>query len=101
VPVVLPDRETTWQSYVVTLDPALDRGAVAARLRAAGIGCTFGTYASHRQPVYGATSSCPVSAHLADHQLAVPMYADLTEAQIARVAAAVTAAVSDKESVRT
>jgi dTDP-4-amino-4,6-dideoxygalactose transaminase len=101
LPVVLPDRETTWQSYVLTLDPALDRGAVAARLRARGIGCTFGTYASHRQPVYGATSPCPVSAHLADHQLAIPMYADLSEAQVARVAAAVTAAVSDKESVRT
>ena len=29
-PVALPDREHPWQSYVLTLDPAIDRGAVAA-----------------------------------------------------------------------
>ncbi|HXV94016.1 MAG TPA: DegT/DnrJ/EryC1/StrS family aminotransferase [Pseudonocardia sp.] len=101
LPVELPDRRTAWQSYVVTLDPALDRGAVAAALRAAGVQCTFGTYACHRQPVYGSAAHCPVSAHLADHQLAVPMHADLTDAQVSRVAETLTAAVSDKESART
>jgi perosamine synthetase len=101
LPAVLPDRATTWQSYVLTLDPALDRGALAARLRASGVQCNFGTYASHRQPVYRSAAHCPVSARLADHQLAVPMHANLTDAQVTRVAEVLTAAVSDKESVRT
>lgn len=101
LPAELPDRRTTWQSYVVTLDPDLDRGAVAAALRAAGVQCTFGTYASHRQPVYASTASCPVSAALADRQLAVPMHANLTEGEVDRVADALTAALAAKESVRT
>lgn len=94
LPAVLPDRRTTWQSYVVTLDADLDRGAVAATLRAAGVGCNIGTYASHRQPVYGSTASCPVSAGLADRQLAIPMHANLTSAEVERVARTLAAAVS-------
>lgn len=101
LPAVLPDRTTTWQSYVLTLDHALDRGAVAARLRRAGVQCTFGTYASHRQPVYASRAHCPVSAGLADRQLAIPMHANLTQSQVTRVADTVAAAVADKESVRT
>lgn len=99
LPIELPDRRTTWQSYVLTLDAALDRGALVARLRAEGIQCNFGTYASHRQPVYRSSARCPVSAHLADRQLAIPMHANLTEAEVTRVAEALTIAVSDKESV--
>lgn len=101
LPAVLPDRTTTWQSYVLTLDPGLDRGAVAAHLRRSGVQCTFGTYASHRQPVYASSVQCPVSAGLADRQLAIPMHANLTESQVARVADVVAAAVVHKESVRT
>jgi dTDP-4-amino-4,6-dideoxygalactose transaminase len=51
--------------------------------------CNFGTYASHLQPVYGATNACPVSADLFRRHLAIPMHANLTEDQIERVAAAV------------
>lgn len=99
LPTELPDRRTTWQSYVLTLDPAVDRGRIVSRLRAAGIQCNFGTYASHRQPVYGSTARCPVSANLADHQLAIPMHANLTEAEVARVADTLISAMSTKERV--
>lgn len=93
LPVEPPDREHAWQSYVVVLADHVDRGAVATRLRAEGIGCTFGTYACHRQPVYASEQVCPVSGHLFDHSLAIPMHANLTDQQVERVAATLRAAL--------
>lgn len=86
LPVALPDRTHPWQSYVVTVDAALDRGKVAMALRERGVGCNFGTYASHLQPVYGATVACPVSADLFARHLAIPMYADLNDDDVEYVA---------------
>jgi dTDP-4-amino-4,6-dideoxygalactose transaminase len=85
-PYEAPDREHPWQSYVVTLDPSVDRGAVALALRQRGVQCTFGTYASHVQPLYGQTTPCPVSADLFARHLAIPMHANLTDAQVETVA---------------
>lgn len=96
--VLLPatgrDRTHSWQSYALTLDTSVDRGQVASQLRSRGVQCNFGTYASHLQPVYGSTQSCPVSADLFRRHLAIPMHANLTEAQIDRVATAVREVVS-------
>ena len=89
LPVTGADRTHSWQSYALTLDPSVDRGVVASELRSRGVQCNFGTYASHLQPVYGETNPCPVSADLFRRHLAIPMHANLTEAQIERVAAAV------------
>jgi perosamine synthetase len=89
LPVTGADRTHSWQSYALTLDPSVDRGIVASELRSRGVQCNFGTYASHLQPVYGDTNPCPVSADLFARHLAIPMHANLTEAQIERVAAAV------------
>jgi dTDP-4-amino-4,6-dideoxygalactose transaminase len=86
LPVALDDRVHPWQSYVITLDTDIDRGAVATGLRARGVQCNFGTYASHLQPVYGGGSQCPVSADLFLRHLAIPMHANLTDAQVERVA---------------
>jgi dTDP-4-amino-4,6-dideoxygalactose transaminase len=89
LPVELDDRTTVWQSYVLTLAPHVDRGHVAAELRARGIQCTIGTYASHLQPVYGERDDCPVSASLFRRHLAIPMHANLSDAQVETVAKAV------------
>ncbi|MEV4812869.1 DegT/DnrJ/EryC1/StrS family aminotransferase [Micromonospora avicenniae] len=86
-PYEAPDREHPWQSYVVTLAPSVDRGTVAMALRQRGVQCTFGTYASHLQPLYGQTDPCPVSADLFARHLAIPMHANLTDAQVETVAA--------------
>jgi perosamine synthetase len=102
LPTVLDDRSTTWQSYVLTLDGGVDRDAFIGGLRGRGVQCTFGTYASHRQPVYGSSAYCPVSAGLADHQVAVPMHANLTEREVEHVVHAVTSALTDhREGLRT
>jgi dTDP-4-amino-4,6-dideoxygalactose transaminase len=89
LPVELDDRETVWQSYVLTLGSDVDRGRVAADLRGRGIQCNIGTYASHLQPVYGLRQECPVSADIFVRHLAIPMHANLTDAQVETVAKAV------------
>lgn len=93
LPMTAGDRDHTWQSYVLTLASAVDRGAVARHLRASGVQCTFGTYASHLQPVYGQRPPCPVSAEVFRRHLAIPMHANLTDDDAERVSAAVRAAV--------
>ena len=94
LPAVLPDRTHPWQSYVLTLDPALDRDAVALALKAQGVGCTFGTFASHLQPIYGSAQECPVSADLFARHLAIPMHANLVEDDVAYVSAVLRSVVS-------
>ena len=98
LPVVADDRESAWQSYVLTLDAGIDRGAVAAALRANDVQCTFGTYASHVQPLYEAKEVCPVSADIFDRHLAIPMHANLTDDELDRVSAAVRAAIDSRSS---
>ncbi|SHN18240.1 DegT/DnrJ/EryC1/StrS family aminotransferase [Actinacidiphila paucisporea] len=93
LPHVPADRTHAWQSYLVALDPAVDRAAVAADLRAQGIGCGHGTWASHTQPVYESKQTCPVSADLFARQLAIPMHAELTVDQAERVAHALRTAL--------
>ena len=93
LPVELDDRTAVWQSYVLTLAQGIDRGRVAADLRARGIQSNIGTYASHLQPVYNRRSECPVSADVFRRHLAIPMHANLTDTQVEAVAKAVCEAV--------
>lgn len=86
VPQVPQDRTHAWQSYMVTLDASVDRAAVAADLRAQGIGCGHGTWATHLQPAFETKQTCPVSADLFQRNLAIPMHAELTMSQAERVA---------------
>ncbi|WP_104088511.1 DegT/DnrJ/EryC1/StrS aminotransferase family protein [Cryobacterium sp. N19] len=94
VPVALPDRVHPWQSYVITLDQNVDRGKVASYLKANGIQCNFGTYASHVQPIYGFSGHLPVSADLFKRHLAIPMHANLSEDEVDRVVATLRAALT-------
>ncbi|MDG9720183.1 DegT/DnrJ/EryC1/StrS family aminotransferase [Streptomyces sp. DH24] len=93
LPHVPEDRTHAWQTYMVTLDPGVDRAAVATELRGKGIGCGHGTFAGHIQPVFQARQKCPVSLDLARRQLAIPMHAELGQDQVAQVAQALRGAV--------
>ncbi|MBZ4320820.1 DegT/DnrJ/EryC1/StrS family aminotransferase [Streptomyces huiliensis] len=86
LPHVPADRTHAWQSYLVTLDPRVDRSGLAAALRARGIGCGHGTWACHVQPVFDTGRSCPVSADLFQRNLALPLHAELRPDQVERVA---------------
>ena len=95
LPVALDDRTHPWQSYVITVAPELDRGSVAMALRAAGVGCNFGTYASHLQPLYGEQRALPVSADIFARHIAIPMHANLTEDDVTYVSETLRTIVSD------
>lgn len=86
IPAALSDRTHPYQSYVLTFDKDVNRGAVAVALRAEGVGCNFGTYASHLQPLYSTDTVCEVSADLFTRQLAIPMHAELSQDDVSYVA---------------
>lgn len=85
LPHVPGDRTHAWQSYLLTLDPGVDRAGVAADLRAQGVGCGHGAWACHREPVYETTQVCPVSADLSQRNFTIPMHAELSSDQVVRV----------------
>ena len=85
-PVVGANREHAYQTYTLTLDHSVNRDEVAMQLRARGIGCNIGTFASHVQPIYGETQECPVSADQWTRHLAIPMHANLSDADAEEVA---------------
>lgn len=85
LPVSLDDRTHPWQSYVVGIGGGADRGTIALELRKRGVGCNFGTYASHLQPLYGDQAPLPVSAGLFASHIAIPMHANLSEDDVTYV----------------
>jgi dTDP-4-amino-4,6-dideoxygalactose transaminase len=93
LPVELPDRRSVWQSYIIELDGQLSRGTVARYLRERDVQCNIGTYASHVQPLYDSSHTCPVSARVFERHISIPMHANLTEEQIDRVCGTLRAAV--------
>ena len=94
LPVELPDRTSVWQSYIVELDPDLQRGSIAKYLRERGIQCNIGTYASHVQPLYESSEHCPVSAGIFERHMAIPMHANLTDDDVDRVSATLRDAIA-------
>ena len=104
VPGVNPPVEPAWaghifQAYVVTVDDGLDRDGLVALLRERGIESTIGTYALHAQPFFGRAygyreGQLPCSAGIARQSLALPLFPQMSDAQVDRVAEGVRAAVA-------
>ncbi|OGQ17286.1 MAG: aminotransferase DegT [Deltaproteobacteria bacterium RBG_16_71_12] len=95
LPSVRPDRDCVWAQYTVQVEA---RAALQQALTARGIP-TAVHYPKplHRQPAYAAydrLEAHPHSIRAADRVVSLPMSADLTDAQQARVVEAVRAALS-------
>ena len=86
-PRIDPKAFTVYQSYVAILDHGVDRNLLIERLLKAGIQTQIGTYASHIQPVYGATESCEHSLDIYNRAISLPMYVTLSTEEIDRVVA--------------
>jgi dTDP-4-amino-4,6-dideoxygalactose transaminase len=94
--ITLP-REPSWgghifQSYVVLLDEGLDRDAVIGLMREQGVETTLGTYALHAQPFYAREyhyepGDLPGSYRAFRQSLTLPLYPQLQEADLDRIAA--------------
>ena len=86
---VRPDRDCVWAQYTVFV---AQRDAVQARLKALGVPTAVHyPKALHHQPAYaayGAAASCPRSEQAAARVMSLPMSADLSEAQMDHVTAA-------------
>lgn len=100
LPLRLPEEPTyaraNWQSYQVQLaDPALQR-PVMQRLLDQGIATRRGVMCSHREPPYRDAwpeGSLPASERATQTGLILPMYPALEEADVRRIADALTEAL--------
>ncbi|HEY8790481.1 MAG TPA: DegT/DnrJ/EryC1/StrS family aminotransferase [Actinopolymorphaceae bacterium] len=96
IPGLRPVADPSWgtcnfQSFWVEVGPPypLDRDGVLARLAAADISARRGIMASHRQPAYIGRDTgdvaLPVTEHLTDHTLILPVFHQMTESEQTRV----------------
>lgn len=97
-PQVPDGRRHTYQSYVVLLDPQVDRDRVIAALAEAGIETTLGTYALHAQPFFARTygfrpGDIPHSFRAFTSTLALPLHAGIGADEVAFVVSQLTSAL--------
>jgi perosamine synthetase len=93
----LPQRSAqhTYQSFVVLLDPSLDRRRVMENLAVRGIQTTIGTYAVSLQPAYADAGASNHNSRVAARQaMSLPLHIQLTQNDIDQVASALREVVS-------
>ena len=93
-PVSEDDAVGTYQAYVALLSDRIDRDRVIAGLDALGVESTIGTYGIHLEPYYRhllgtAPEMFPNATVAARQSIALPMFPDMSEADVDRVATAV------------
>ncbi|CAH2599572.1 UDP-2-acetamido-2-deoxy-3-oxo-D-glucuronate aminotransferase [Rhodovastum atsumiense] len=97
IPARVPGSTSAWAIYAVLLPDTAARERLQAGLRAAGVPTAiYYPRPLHAQPAYRAAhdgTALPVSEDLATRILALPIHPDLTEADVARICAAVRANV--------
>lgn len=101
LPDVVPQRVPVghvhpYQAFVVTVAQSVDRDALIGALRELGVEATLGTYAMHAEPAFAracdtAPGDLPNSHALAQRTLAVPLHQGMDEADVDRVAEALSA----------
>lgn len=103
----VPDGHThTYQSYVVTLDPAVNRDAVIDAMSRRDIETTLGTYGMHLQPFFASTFGTrpehfPIATQAHRQALTLPLHTFLTEGDLDRIAEALNESVRESRSRRT
>jgi dTDP-4-amino-4,6-dideoxygalactose transaminase len=94
IPGLRPVSDPAWgacnfQSYWVEVGPEypLDREGLLAHLAAADISARRGIMAAHRQPAYlgAAHVPLPVTEHLTDTTVILPLFHEMSDAQVTRV----------------
>jgi perosamine synthetase len=87
LPLVDDGDRHGWQAYVIRIDR---RDEAIAHLRAQGIQCQIGTYALHRLSAYRDQGKFPGADACFEQALALPLHSRLTDADLDRVAEALT-----------
>jgi len=88
-----------FQSYVTLLDDGIDRDRVIAAMRDEGVETTLGTYALHAEPFFMRAlghqpGDLPCSYQAYRQSLTLPLYATMTDDDVARVVAALAKSLS-------
>ncbi|HEX8347131.1 MAG TPA: dTDP-4-amino-4,6-dideoxygalactose transaminase [Actinoplanes sp.] len=94
LPVVPPDRTHSAHLYHLVLPGEADRAAFLRHLKARGVSATFHFVPLHTSPAgarFGRTApgGCPVTEHVADRLVRLPLHTMLTSAQVDQVVEAV------------
>ena len=93
IPARVPGSTSAWAVYAILLPDGAARDRLQAQLREAGVpSAIYYPRPLHLQPAYRAShdgAALPVSEDLATRIMALPIHPDLTEADVARVCAAV------------
>lgn len=93
VPARVPNSQSAWAIYAILLKDPAERAPLQARLQERGVPCAiYYPLPLHKQPAYEPHhdgTALPVSEDLARRILALPIHPELTEAEVARVIAAV------------
>ncbi len=82
---------SNWQSFCVRLSDRLDQGRVMQNLLDKGIATRRGIMCAHREPAYAGNRprhGLQRSEHAQDHSILLPIYAQMKEEDIERVAQA-------------
>ena len=100
VPTAPRDIEHTYQSYVVRLDDEVDRDAVIRAMRARDVETTLGTYGMHLQPYFRerfaiSDSDLPETTRAHHQALTLPLYPQLTDADLDLICEALRASVAE------
>jgi len=97
VPARVAGSQAAWAIYAILLPDGAARGRLQDGLKAAGVpSAIYYPKPLHRQPAYEAAhdgAALPVSDDLAGRIMALPIHADLSEADLARICDAVLANV--------
>ena len=101
-----PNGRHTYQAFVVLLAEGIDRDDVVARMAAAGVETTLGTYALHSQPffrqAYGyAPGQLVASAAAFRRTLALPLFPDMDDRHLDYVVEALDEAIKAAAVLRT
>jgi dTDP-4-amino-4,6-dideoxygalactose transaminase len=100
IPARVPNSTAAWAIYSILLPDGVDRGAMQSVLRAEGVPTAiYYPRPLHRQPAYRDChdgAALPVSEHLADRILALPIHPDMDEAAACQVCDAVVMAVGGR-----
>jgi dTDP-4-amino-4,6-dideoxygalactose transaminase len=95
IPARVPGSTSAWAIYAILLPDSAARDRLQTTLRAAGVPTAiYYPRPLHQQPAYAGAhdgAALPVSEDLATRILALPIHPDLTEADVARICAAVRA----------
>lgn len=99
VPVVPAGLEHSYQSYVVLLDEDIDRNEIIDVMKGDDVEVTLGTYSMHLQPYFRERigipdESLPAATRAHQSALTIPLYPQLTGADVEQVASTLARAIA-------